>query len=171
MAEQLRGDTLSLAGEVVQTLVAIAETVSTAESLTAGLCCAALTTVSGSSAVVRGGLIVYATDLKHSLGDVPMATLDRFGPVSEPTAAHLARGASARTGSDWGVSLTGVAGPASQDGHRPGTVWVGVHGYDKTTTRLLDCRGDRTEIRDQAVAEALRMLLERAREQNADARR
>lgn len=171
MADQLLDHTLALAEEVIGTLSALAETVSTAESLTAGLCCAALTTVAGSSAVVRGGLIVYATDLKHSLGGVPDGTLQRHGPVSEPTAAHLARGASARTSSHWGVSLTGVAGPASQDGHPPGTVWVGVHGRERTTTRLLECLGDRVDIRDQAVAGALQLLLERLREQNGGARR
>lgn len=181
MADLLSAVTRDRALRAVTALRAAGQTVGTAESLTAGLCCAALTTVAGSSAVVRGGLVVYATELKASLAGVPAAVLDRFGPVSEPTARHLAVGASERTGSDWGVALTGVAGPDPQAGQPPGTVWVAVHGGagsrstgsrdgdgrggDGTTCARLDCAGGRDAIRDQAVAGALEMLLARLGEQ------
>ena len=167
MPELLSGQTLGRAAEAVGLLKDAAQTVATAESLTAGLCCAALTTIAGSSAVVRGGLIVYAADLKGSLAGVPQDVLERCGPVSEPTARHLARGASDRTNSDWGVALTGVAGPDWQDGHPPGTVWVAVHGRlgsGGTTTELIGCAGERGQIRDEAVDAALRMLIDRLRE-------
>ena len=160
--------TLERANEAVALLKNAGQTVATAESLTAGLCCAALTTVAGSSAVVRGGMIVYATDLKASLGGVPRDVLEQWGPVSEPTASYLAVGASERTDSDWGIALTGVAGPAPQDGHPPGTVWVAVHtrtGVAKTTCALLGCHGSRDEIRAQAVDGALEMIVRRLREQ------
>jgi nicotinamide-nucleotide amidase len=170
MRELLTTATLAKAEQAVALLKAGGHTVATAESLTAGLCCAALTTISGSSAVVRGGLIVYATDLKGTLAGVPQDVLEEWGPVSEPTARHLAVGASERTSSDWGVALTGVAGPDPQDGHPPGRVWAAVHGPsggqgpDRTTCGRLDCAGDRTEIRDQAVNGALQMLIDRLRE-------
>lgn len=159
MPELLDDDTLRLAAQVIAKLKEAHHTVATAESLTAGLCCAALTTVPGSSAVVRGGLIVYATDLKGSLAGVPDDVLRRWGPVSELTAVHLARGAAARTGSDWGLSLTGVAGPDPQDGHPVGEVWVAVGSATEAHATRLECTGDRAAIRRQAVAGALHALL------------
>lgn len=69
-------------------------TIATAESLTAGQLAATIADVPGASAVLRGGLIVYATDLKGSLAGVPETVLAKFGPVSPETAAALARGAS-----------------------------------------------------------------------------
>src|SRR5699024_6373024 len=101
-------------------------TVATAESLTAGLVTAALTDVPGSSEVVRGGLVVYATDLKAWLADVDQAVLAERGPVDPAVARMLAMGAQFRCGADWGIGLTGVAGPAAQDGVAPGTMHIGV---------------------------------------------
>ncbi|WP_134323164.1 CinA family protein [Cumulibacter soli] len=164
MSELLTPSTQAIAAETIAALRDCAQSVGTAESLTAGLCAAALTTIPGASAVVRGGLIVYATALKASLAGVPEDVLSQYGPVSEPTARYLGAGAMQRTGSDWGVGLTGVAGPGSQDGHPPGTVYVAVHGAGSTVIELLRCHGDRGEIRDQAVAGALRLLLRRLRE-------
>jgi len=161
MAEDAADRTAELAADVVARLVAARQTVATAESLTAGLCCATLTTVPGSSAAVRGGLIVYATDLKASLAGVPADVLAERGPVSEQTAIHLARGAAARTGSDWGVGLTGVAGPDPQDGHPVGEVWVAVASARHTGARRVHGTGDRASIRAQAVRGALSLLLER----------
>lgn len=168
MVELLSGQTLGLAGEVIAMLKERQESVATAESLTGGLCCAALTAVPGASAVVRGGLIVYATDLKRTLAGVPDEVLGGDGAVSEPTARHLALGASRRTDSDWAIALTGVAGPAPQDGNLPGTVWVAIHGRAGeagTTASSITAAGTRAEIRDQAVGAALRMLLARLCEQ------
>ncbi|MFV0534932.1 MAG: CinA family protein [Cumulibacter sp.] len=164
MNDLLTSSTLATAAETITALREGAQSVGTAESLTAGLCAAALTTISGASAVVRGGLIVYATPLKASLAGVPEDVLRQHGPVSEPTARYLGIGASERTGSDWGVGLTGVAGPDPQDGHPPGTVYVAVHGARSTVVERLRCEGDRREIRDQAVAGALQLLLRRLRE-------
>lgn len=160
MAELLDDRALELAAAAVRALRDAGQTVGTAESLTAGLCAAALTTIPGSSAVVRGGLIVYATDLKGILAGVPHDVLTRCGPVSEPTAEHLARGAASRTGSDWGIGLTGVAGPDPQDGHPVGEVWVAVGSADAAVARELSCTGGRAAIRAQAVTGALRLLID-----------
>lgn len=145
---------------IIEALGRRRETVATAESLTAGLCCATLVTVPGASVVVRGGLIVYATDLKHTLADVPTDVLDSHGPVSEPTAAHLAVGAASRCAADWGIGLTGVAGPDSQDGQPVGTVWVATAYHGAPRTRLLRLAGDRAAIRRGAVDGALALLTE-----------
>lgn len=136
-------------------------TVAAAESLTAGLFCATLATVPGASAVLRGGLVVYATDLKHRLAGVSSTTLQQVGPVAEDTAAQLAEGARRACQADVGVGLTGVAGPATQDNHPVGTVFIGVAvAQASTVVREYRFSGSRQEIRQQSVAAALAMLCE-----------
>ena len=103
-------------------------TVATAESLTGGLLVALLTETPGSSAVVRGGLVVYATDLKQTLAGVDPGLLATRGPVDRMVAAELARGARDRCGASIGVGLTGVAGPDPQDGRPVGTWFCAVAG-------------------------------------------
>jgi nicotinamide-nucleotide amidase len=118
----------TLAGVVVTRLRERRETVAVAESLTAGLAGAALTEVPGSSAAFRGGVQVYATDLKERLAGVPRDVLERHGAVSAETAAAMAEGVRSSLGADWGLALTGVAGPEPQQEHPPGTVHVAVAG-------------------------------------------
>lgn len=103
-------------------------TVATAESLTGGLLAALLTEVPGSSAVLRGGLIVYATELKHRLAGVDAALLAERGPVDPQVAVELARGARQACTAEVGVGLTGVAGPDPQDGVAVGTWFCAVAG-------------------------------------------
>ena len=136
------------------------ETVATAESLTGGLVCAVLTGVPGSSAVVRGGLVVYATELKASLAGVNGRALSEYGAVHPVIAGELARGARDRCGATWGIGLTGVAGPDLQDGVRPGTVHIGLAGPGPGALRSLQVGGGRHAIRSAAVAGALGLLRE-----------
>ncbi|MGW0042623.1 CinA family protein [Rhodococcus sp. NPDC003348] len=143
------------------------QTVATAESLTAGLLAATIAGVPGASVVLRGGLIVYATELKADLAGVSPATLASDGPVAASTAAELATGAAARCGADWGVGLTGVAGPDPQDGKPVGTVFVGVAGPDGVRVRQLTLPGNRWDIRRGAVIEALSDVLGRVRSGSA----
>jgi nicotinamide-nucleotide amidase len=142
-------------------LLARGETVAAAESLTAGLFCATLAEVPGASATLRGGAVVYATDLKTTLAGVPADVLAAAGPVSERTAAALAEGIRVRCSATWGVGLTGVAGPDPVDGHRPGRVYLGLSDGLLTVVHELDLPGDRAEIRAAAVEVALRRLLDR----------
>jgi len=137
------------------------ETVAAAESLTAGLFCATLATVPGASATLRGGVVVYATELKTALAGVPADMLAEHGPVSPETAAALAGGVRARCAAAWGVGLTGVAGPDPVDGHGPGRVYVGIAGEGATDVRELDLPGDRAAVRAGAVEAAMRALLAR----------
>lgn len=137
------------------------ETVATAESLTAGLVCAVLTGVPGASAVVRGGLIVYATELKASLAGVNGRALEQYGAVHPLIAEELAEGARDRCGASWGIGLTGVAGPDPQDGVRPGTVHIGLAGAGGRTVRTLRVQGDRHAVRSASVAGALELLRDR----------
>jgi nicotinamide-nucleotide amidase len=142
-------------------LLARGETVAAAESLTAGLFCATVATVPGASATLRGGVVVYATELKTALAGVPADLLAAHGPVSPQTAAALADGVRGRCAASWGLGLTGVAGPDPVDGHGPGRVYLGVAGADGTEVVQLDLPGDRAEVRAGAVAAAMRHLLAR----------
>lgn len=151
-------DTDSLAAVVVARLQAAGATLAVAESLTAGLLGATVTEVPGSSAVFRGGVQVYATDLKASLAGVPEAVLAEHGAVSAATAAALAEGVRTRLGATYGVGLTGVAGPDEQEGHPAGTLHVAMSGPDGVRARALRVPGDRLRVRAMAVTTALDLL-------------
>ncbi|HKN53469.1 MAG TPA: CinA family protein [Amycolatopsis sp.] len=144
--------------ELVALLASRKETVATAESLTAGLVCATLARVPGASAVIRGGLIVYATELKAELAGVDRALLAAHGAVHPEVAAQLAAGARTRCGATWGLGLTGVAGPSAQDGVAPGTVYVGIDGPGTRRVRTLGLSGDRDMIRNASVRAAFTLL-------------
>jgi nicotinamide-nucleotide amidase len=135
-------------------------TVAVAESLTGGLLGAALTSTPGSSTTFRGGLVVYATDLKETLAGVPGPLLAAEGPVSAHVAAALAAGARDRLGATYGVGVTGVAGPDPQNGQPVGTVHLAVAGPAEGEVRSMRCDGDREQIRAQTVAAALSLLAE-----------
>jgi nicotinamide-nucleotide amidase len=145
---------------VVAELARRGQTVAVAESLTGGLVTAALARVPGCSAVLRGGVVAYATDLKHSLLDVPGPELAHDGPVSSATALAMAAGVRRRLGATWGVATTGVAGPEPQAGYPPGTVHVAVVGPGISVTGQIDLPGDRPAVRAGAVDAALRLLAE-----------
>ena len=153
--------TTSLAARVHRALLERGETVAAAESLTAGLFCATLATVPGASATLRGGAVVYATELKAVLAGVPADLLAEHGPVSPETAAALAEGIRVRCGATWGVGLTGVAGPDPVDGHEPGRVYLGLADGRMTDVVRLDLDGDRQAVREGSVAAAFEGLLTR----------
>ncbi len=134
-------------------------TVAVAESLTGGLLSAALSSSPGSSETFRGGLVVYATDLKALLAGVPEALLDSEGPVSPDVAAALARGARERLRADVGLGITGVAGPDPVGEHQAGTVFLAVSGVGISEVSEASLTGSRAEIRAASVEAALAMLV------------
>jgi nicotinamide-nucleotide amidase len=149
---------VSDASEIIATLVAHELTIAVAESLTGGLLVAELVAVPGASAVVRGGVVAYATDLKSSLLGVDAALLAASGPIHPDVARQLADGARVRMGADIGIATTGVAGPEGQDGHAPGEVWLGFAiGVDVSAVGL-SLGGDRDTIRRDTVSESLLRL-------------
>jgi nicotinamide-nucleotide amidase len=152
------GDIAVSAAAVVDALVERGETLGVAESLTGGLLCAAIVDIAGASAVFRGGLIVYATELKSELADVPADLLAARGPVDPDVAVALAEGARKRCGAEWGVATTGVAGPDPQGGRPVGTVYVAVVGPGAADVRRLTLDGDRAAVRQGAVTAALDLL-------------
>lgn len=149
---------------VVGALLARQVTVATAESLTGGLVSGALTSVPGASAVVRGGVVSYATDVKQSVLGVDARLLAAGGPVQAEVARQMAGGVRRLLGADVGVATTGVAGPDPQDGAPVGRVFLAVAWSDDAgehdEVRLLDLEGDRAAIRDETVRRALDLLRE-----------
>ena len=129
-----------------------------AESLTGGLLAASLTDVPGASAVFRGGVCAYATDLKSALLDVPQDVVGAAGVVSGEVARAMARGARGRLAATYALGTTGVAGPDEQEGRPVGTVFVAVAGPDGDATTALRLSGDRPAIRRRSCLEALRLL-------------
>ncbi len=143
---------------MVRALIERRQTLAVAESLTGGLLAATLVEIPGVSAVFRGGLVVYATELKHTLAGVPQQLLDERGPVDPDVALALAQGVRQRCVSDWGLATTGVAGPDPQDGKPVGTVFVAVAGPGGASVRELSLTGSRADIRSASVTSALDLL-------------
>ncbi|MGG5260506.1 CinA family protein [Phycicoccus avicenniae] len=142
--------------------------VATAESLTGGLVCAALTDVPGSSAVVRGGVVSYATDVKASVLGVDVGLLAARGAVDPDVAVAMAEGVRRLLGSDLAVATTGVAGPDPADGQPVGTVFVGVAGPAGTAVERHALSGDRAAVRSASVAAALDLVHRTLRNLRAD---
>lgn len=150
------------AKEVVERAAASSRTVGTAESLTGGMIACALTSVPGSSAVVRGGIVSYVNEVKRDALGVPAEVLSSDGAVSERTACAMAQGACERLVCDIAVSVTGIAGPGGAEPGKPvGTVWMGsCRKGAAPAARLLNLPGDRDEVRRRTVLAALSALLE-----------
>lgn len=134
-----------------------------AESLTGGAVCAELVSVPGASSVLLGGVVAYATPVKHALLGVDAELLAQEGPVHPAVALQMAEGVRHAVGIDdrpaeVGISTTGVAGPASADGHPVGTVHIGIVTPDGARTEEFRFAGDREEIRRQSVDGALNAL-------------
>jgi nicotinamide-nucleotide amidase len=148
-----------LAAAVLTRLRSRAQTLAVAESLTGGLLAATLVSVPGASEVFRGGLVVYATDLKHDLAGVSQDLLAERGPVDPQVALALAEGARSRCGADWGLATTGVAGPDPQHGVAVGTVYLACAGPELVAEmRPHQFEGDRNQIRQASVLAALAVL-------------
>ncbi|MFQ6172686.1 CinA family protein [Oryzobacter sp. R7] len=146
------------AAAVVADLVARGLTVGTAESLTGGLVAAALTSVPGASAVVRGGVVAYASDVKASVLGVDPVLLAAEGAVCAPVAEQLAEGVRAVLRCDVGLATTGVAGPDPADGKAVGTVFVAAAGPWGILVEEHALTGDREQVRASSVDAVLRLL-------------
>jgi nicotinamide-nucleotide amidase len=145
---------------VAEGLVAAAQTVAVAESCTGGLLGARLTERPGSSAYVLGGLITYSNETKIRLLGVDPEIIRMHGAVSAECAEAMARGARRALGSDWALSVTGVAGPGGGTDQKPvGLVFIGIAGPDGSVSHVEHRRGgDRATIRERSVVGALHLL-------------
>ncbi len=150
-------DEIDEAGDAVgRALEDGSRTVAVAESLTGGLLANAMARVEGSGDWFRGGVVAYASEVKHDVLDVPP------GPVvSEPAATAMAEGVARLLGADIGLSVTGVGGPDPQDGRPVGTVWVGLSIDGRATAVEHRFDGDPGSICEQTCVAACRSLAER----------
>lgn len=155
---------LMIAQEAVALLQARGLTVGTCESLTGGMICSTLVDVPGASKVVRGGLITYQTDMKTLLADVDAALIADKGVVSGEVARAMAEGARARLGVDIAVSATGMASPGDENDPPAGTVFVGLASEKGVRAIALHLTGNRQEIRQQTVEQAIQAIITEAKE-------
>ncbi len=150
-----------LARRVVSLLTESGMTLSVAESCTGGLIGGAVTAIPGSSSAFRGGVIAYANEIKQRLLRVPSEVLAARGAVSTETARAMADGAAKATGTDYAVSVSGIAGPEGGTLQKPvGLVFVGLRTPRGTEAFEYRFDGDREAVRLQAVAAALSRIAE-----------
>ena len=136
------------------------KSLATAESCTGGLIGGALTAVAGASGVYKGGIVCYQNSIKQRLLGVDEQVLRTFGAVSAQVAMDMAAGARKVLGSDYAVSVTGLAGPGGDEfGNPVGTVFIGFADEDGAVAEKFHFSGNRDAVRAQAVDAALEVIL------------
>lgn len=164
MRERLGGVVYGRDGDDLATVVgdmlrARHATLAIAESCTGGLLGKRLTDAPGASDFLIGGFVTYANEAKTGLLSVDPEILRRHGAVSEETARAMAAGARQALSADWGISITGVAGPGGGSSEKPvGTVFIALAAAGIAEVRRLRLGGDRAEIRERATQAALSLL-------------
>jgi nicotinamide-nucleotide amidase len=149
----------ALVGVLFSKLQAIGRTVAVAESCTGGRIQAAITSLAGSSEVFRGGVVAYSNDLKKRMLGVRPSSLEAFGAVSEEVASEMAAGVRSVCGADYGLSVTGVAGPEGGSSDKPlGTVWLGFATATEVKAHRFLFPGDRELIQAIAAGMGLDLL-------------
>ncbi len=166
--EELRGalgplvygaDVPSLEAVVLELLKKHGRTLGCAESCTGGLIAKRMTDLPGASAVFRGGVVSYATQVKHTVLGVPEELLEEYGAVSDPAARSMAQGAREVLGCDLAVSATGVAGPeADERGNPVGLIFVALSAPEGTWVRRIQAGGIRERARTLAASHAFDLI-------------
>jgi nicotinamide-nucleotide amidase len=134
-------------------------TVATAESCTGGLLAKMLTDIPGSSRYFQRGWITYSNEAKIELLGVDPSVIEREGAVSEAVVRAMAESARAKSGADFAVAISGIAGPDGGTAAKPvGTVCVALAWESGTATRTFSFPGDREAVRDRSAKMALTML-------------
>src|SRR5918992_3930346 len=163
-------DDETLEGAVGKLLTEQGATLALAESCTGGLLAKRMTDRAGSSAYLMEGLVTYSNEAKERLLGVPNALLVEHGAVSEPVARAMAEGVREAAGTDYGLSVTGVAGPDGGTEEKPvGLVFVGLSDADGTVAERLDLsawRRSREAIRERSANRAFDFLRHRVLEKN-----
>ena len=154
-------DSESLASVVGQQLDARGETLSVAESCTGGGLGQLITAISGSSSYFWGGVISYDNRVKQGVLGVDADVLAQQGAVSDEVACAMAEGVRDRLNTDWGISITGIAGPNGGSDEKPvGLVYIGIASADCTRSEkhLFNQELTRDQIRDRSAQSALNLL-------------
>jgi nicotinamide-nucleotide amidase len=144
----------SHAKNVIASLGARGETLSVAESITAGGLGSAITSMPGASQVFLGGVIAYSNDVKINILGINGALIEKYSVVSEEVAIAMADAVRAKFGTTWGIATTGIAGPGDYLGMPEGRVWVAISGPVNQTIQLQLDSG-REGIRTGAISSAI----------------
>ena len=140
--------------QIIAYLAGRGETISVAESLTAGGLANMLTSASGSSAVFVGGITAYRNEIKSTMLDVDPAIIEKNTVVSEDVANAMGDGARKVFGTTWAISTTGAAGPDPLEGHQPGSVWIAIRGPINQAIQL-NLEGNREQVRNGTISTAI----------------
>ena len=153
------GDDNSMARVVFDLLKKKHKTITAAESLTAGLFQSSIADFSGSSSVFNGGFVTYSIEEKSKMLQIPLEKLQEHGVVSHFTAEKMAEQSRKLTDADFGIGLTGVAGPDSLEGHPAGTVFIGIATREKVhSIRVLIGGRRRSDVRHIACLYAFNLV-------------
>jgi nicotinamide-nucleotide amidase len=149
-------DEQTMESVIGRVLVEQGKVLATAESCTGGLISHKITCVPGSSEYFAGGVVAYSNDLKEQFLDVPPALLAEHGAVSKQVARAMADGIRARTGADFGLAVTGIAGPTGGTEEKPlGTVFFGLSTPQQTIDKRGRFSGSRWQIQELAAVTSL----------------
>lgn len=160
MIEETLNNECSLEEIIGKLLISKNLTISTAESCTGGLIASRLVNYPGISSVFMEGAVTYSNEAKINRLKVKKETLESFGAVSEETAREMAEGIAKTSGTNIGLSTTGIAGPGGGTSEKPvGLVYVGLYINGYVQARKLELSGDRAAIRNKAAIIALEWLI------------
>ncbi len=162
MTDTATNQAMNQAEQLAEMFLKTSSKLVTAESCTGGGLAEILTRIPGSSAWFERGFVTYSNESKHEMLSVPLDTLEQFGAVSEETASAMAKGAVENSKADYGVAITGIAGPDGGTESKPvGTVYFAWHRRNEGGSTARICfEGDRLRIREQACMLAMQGLLD-----------
>jgi len=150
-----------LTQSIIQTLAQRGETITFAESCTGGQLAAALTAISGASAVFHGSVVSYANAIKEQWLGVHPSTLEKHGAVSRECVAEMLIGALKMAQADYAIAVSGIAGPTGGTADKPvGTVYIGIQTPQTSAIYHNVFEGDRADIQHQSVLFAVEKLFE-----------
>lgn len=145
--------------QIHRTLLTRQKTVSLAESCTGGIISSLLTSQSGSSGYFLSGVVAYSNKSKELLLGIPEKTIVKYGAVSEKIAKLMAENIRKKTNADFGLSVTGLAGPSGANKNKPvGTVFISLSDENRNICRKFSFSGSRQSIRKKSAQEALKLL-------------
>ena len=151
----------SIEALLVELLIGEKMKLATAESCTGGLIAQKITSVPGASECFDCGVVTYSNEQKRNLLGVSAETLEQYGAVSEQTALEMCIGVKELAHADFGISVTGIAGPGGGTVEKPvGTVWIGICGKNIHRAEKFLFDGDRNQVRESTANTALNMVME-----------
>lgn len=145
--------------QTYQLLIKNGKTIAVAESCTGGLVADLLTRLPGSSRYFILGIVAYSNKAKEDILKIPRSLIAKKGAVSKPIAQKMSGSIRKQSGVDFGIGITGIAGPAGGSPQKPvGTVFISISGPHKKVCKKFRFTGSRNNIRKQAALKALELL-------------